>query len=314
MAHLDAWHSRPETFDNELDRQLHRWYADAPAVYPRRPYFSPSSANACPRELYVRQRGAKRDITGQPPYQGRWVRLGTAVGDMIQRDLLFMERHYDGCPFRFERTADGRPMFEDFAKVNKRIERGRQAFYLYGTCDGILEYTAPDGGVIRVGLEIKSKQTTAARTSLRTMRSAEESHVAQTVAYSIMYDVDYYVILYVNAAKKSWVIDEDEYAKSPDIRAFGIEISDDDREALLDRLAGVMEAVNTGNPPPLDLDNFTFNSYKTACALDLSDDEMDALRRRVEAIKRSRMPAWRQERYIEAVAEIEKIRKEAAGE
>ena len=237
------------------------------------------------------------------------------MGDLIRRDILFMERHYDGCPFKFEKTADGRPMFEDFAKVNKPVSHNGAGFYLYGTCDGILEYKTggvkEDGSpeVLRVGLEIKSKQTTPARTSLHSMRSAEESHIAQTVAYSIMYNVDYYVILYVNAAKKSWVIAE--YAKSPDVRAFGIEITDEDREALLDRLAGVMEAVNTGNPPPIDLDNFTFNSYKTACALDLSDDEVAALRRRVEAIKRSRMPAWKQERYIEAVAEIERIRREA---
>ena len=51
---LDEWYSQPETWDNELDRTIHEWYANAPQVWPKRPYFSPSSATACPRELYVR--------------------------------------------------------------------------------------------------------------------------------------------------------------------------------------------------------------------------------------------------------------------
>jgi len=64
IAMIDEWHSLPETWDNELDAQIHRWYADVlteKPVYPKKPYFSPSAANACPRELYMKQIGAERD-------------------------------------------------------------------------------------------------------------------------------------------------------------------------------------------------------------------------------------------------------------
>ncbi|MCZ0847993.1 hypothetical protein O0536_25530, partial [Brevibacillus laterosporus] len=59
------------------------------------PYFSPSSADTEKRELYEKFRGAKKDIHPHPPYQGRWTRIGTAIGDVIQRDLLFIEKHYE---------------------------------------------------------------------------------------------------------------------------------------------------------------------------------------------------------------------------
>src|SRR5699024_12539000 len=106
--------------------------------------------------------------------------------------------------FRFLRTKDGKPTFEDFVRVNRKVAIEGVEYYLYGMPDGILEYETDSGDKIRVGLEIKSKQTTPARTSLYSMKEAEESHEAQTVAYSIMYGVDYYVVLYVIAAQNSW--------------------------------------------------------------------------------------------------------------
>src|SRR5690606_19369121 len=158
------------------------------------------------------------------------------------------------------------------------VEHAGETFYLYGAPDGIMTYLTDEGEVIRVGLEIKSKQTTPARTSLHSMRKPEESHVKQAIAYSHMYNVDYYVILYVNAAKQSWELTDDQYEKTPDIRAFAIEITDEDRRALFDRLAEIQRAIRTNNPPKMDIDNFTFNNYKTACAESLSDEEFDELK------------------------------------
>src|SRR5690606_22385329 len=126
---IDEWHSLPETWDNELDAQIHRWYADVlteKPVYPKKPYFSPSAANACPRELYMKQVGAARDEKKRPPHQARWQRLGTAIGDMLQRDILFIEKHFERLtgnrpPFVVERDDKGRPMFEEFAKKNHQV-------------------------------------------------------------------------------------------------------------------------------------------------------------------------------------------------
>ena len=306
---LNEWHSRPETWDNGIDEQIHRWYAAPPKVFPKRPYFSPSAATACSRELYEKGIGSKRDIQGQPPYQKRWTQIGTAIGDMIQRDLLFIEKHMEGAKFRFLRNERGEPMFEDFAKVNVPISlQDGTYFYLYGTPDGIMEYTADDGKKYRVGLEIKSKQTSAARTSLYSMRGPEEKHVAQCRGYSIMFDVDYYIILYVNCAKKAWVMSDDDFEKTPDIRAFGIEITQHDRNELVERLADVQRMINDRKPPMPDLTKWTFNGFKTAIARSLSAEDMQYLKKQVDLAKKSGLSEREKAEYIDALADLEKIR------
>lgn len=315
-AFLDEWHSLPEVFDNTLDAQIHRWYAealDSKPVFPKRPYFSPSSANSCPRELYMKAKGAKRDEQRKQPHQGRWTRIGTAIGDMIQRDILFAEKYFEKLtgnkpPFVFERNEQGQPMFEEFAKVNTEINWRGHSFYLYGTCDGILEYTADDDEKIRVGLEIKSKQTSSAQTSLYSMRNPSPDHVRQCIAYSAMYDVDYYVILYVNASKQGWHIPEEKAKKTPDIRAFGMAITDEHRADLFEKFADVLDALESGTPPALDLDKWTFNNFKTACAESLSDDEYADICEIVRVMRRSNLPEWKKTQYAEALEFIEKVR------
>jgi len=323
--YLDDWHSRPEVYDNELDAQIHRWYADIltdkrRAVWPPRhiPYFSPSSANSDARELYEKVRGAKRERTGQPPHQGRWTTLGTAIGDTAQRSLLFAEKHVEGARFRFERNTQAEPMFEDFAKVSRTITHNGASFALYGTCDGIMLYRSDAGEIIRVGLEIKSKQTTYSQTSEFSQRNGpKEDHVKQTVCYSLMYSenaapVDYYVILYVNASKKAWNMDAAEYAKNPDIAVHCIEITDEMRAAVLDNFADIVKAAETSSPPPLNLGKWTFNNYKRACANGLTVDELAALERQVAAVQRSGMKDYEKRQYAEALAEIHAIRAEGA--
>lgn len=305
---LDRWYSLPEQYDNELDRQIHQWYLTAQQVWPKRPYFSPSSSKACPRELYLKAKRAKKDVNPQPPYQGRWKEIGTAIGDVIQRTVLAMERKLPGCPFRFERNEDGTPLFEDFAKRNTEINHNGQHFYLYGTCDGIMQYVNEDGEIIRVGLEVKSKQSTPAKTSLYSFKEAEEGHRKQCVAYSIMYNVDYYIILYVNTAKKAWVMSDADYEATPDIRAFGFEITDADRAELLDGFAEITKAINADTPPALDLSRWTFNSFKTACALSLSDDEFAVLKAQVKRAQRSGLPDWKKQQYVDAFMFIQEAR------
>ncbi|NHN31163.1 hypothetical protein G9U52_15090 [Paenibacillus sp. S3N08] len=325
-AFLNAWHASNEVYDNPLDAQIHEWYAQAlrgKQLFPPRdaPYFSPSSANSDPRELYEKMRGAKKDVSGRPPYQGRWVRIGTAIGDVIQRDILFAEKHYakaigQAPRFKFERTADGRPMFEDFAKVAAPITHNKRRFYLYGTCDGIMTYRSDDGELIRVGLEVKSKQTTFSQTSEYSQRSGpKEDHVKQCVCYSLMYGnaaepIDYYVILYVNASKKSWQMSDEDFAKSPDIKAHGIAITDGMRTELLDHLAGIVASAEIGNPPALDIGKWTFNNFKSTCAKALTDEEMAVLERQVDAMNRSGLPDFKKRQFAEAFEDITRLRTE----
>lgn len=313
-------------YDDALDAHIHKLYADiltdkSRKVWPPRniPYFSPSAADSDPRGLYEKVRGAKKESRGRQPNQGRQTRIGTSIGDIIQRDILFAEKHYaryagENPPFVFDRNERGEPMFEDFAKMSKIVEHAGRTFALFGTSDGVMRVWIPElGREVRVGLEVKSKQTTYAKTSGYSMRNGpEEGHVKQCVSYSVMYDVDFYVILYVNGARKAWDMTPAEFEKNPDIAAFGLYITDEMREDLLGHFAGILDAADKGEPPATDLGKWRFNDFKRTIALSLSDEEIDALRRKVAAIQRSGLPEWQKRSPAEALADIERIRAEEA--
>ncbi|WP_199021792.1 hypothetical protein [Paenibacillus roseus] len=235
---------------------------------------------------------------------------------MIQRELLFAEKHLPGSRFRFERNERSEPMFEDFAKVNRTIEHNGQTFALFGTCDGIMRYVAESGEIIRIGLEVKSKQTTAATTSEFSQRNGpKEDHVKQTICYSVMYSaadepIDYYVILYVNASKKSWEMTAEEYRKNPDIAVHCIEITDEMRTEVLDRFAGIVKAAAQAETPPLDIMKWTFNGFKVACAAGLSASELADIERQVAAVQRSNLKDFVKRQYADALADIKRLRGE----
>ncbi|MBM7600469.1 hypothetical protein JOC34_002860 [Virgibacillus halotolerans] len=310
---MDEFHSLPEVWDNALDTQIAKWYANAPNVFPKRPYFSPSSANACPKELYYKAKRAPKDVMRKQPHQSRWQKIGTSIGDMIQREILSMERNYEKhvgqpCRFKFERTDKGEPLFEEFAKRNVLVEHNGKSFYLYGTGDGVMQYVADDGEVFRVGLEVKSKQTTAARTSLFSMRKPEESHVKQCVSYAHMYNLDMFVILYVNASKKTWVYAEGDYEKNPDIRAFGVHVTDEDKTELFDRFTEILDSIDEGKPLPLKVDGWLFNPYKTLIAKEMPEEEFGDLKRMNKQMSRSSLPEFKKRNFAEVVDFISEVR------
>ncbi|PHF07231.1 hypothetical protein COF83_31080 [Bacillus toyonensis] len=315
---LDMWHSYSEPYDTPLDVWLHESYAKVLSKggyldYRSLPYFSPSSANSCPRELYEKALRSPRDQAEVKPWQRRWQFIGTNIGDAIQRDILLAERHYEKFTsekprFRIERTKDGFPAFEDFVKTRKVIEHNGQRFSLIGTCDGILEYIDENGVVTRVGLEIKSKQTSYSRTSEYSLREPGADHVKQVTCYSLMYDLDYYIVLYMNASKKAWNMNEEDYAKYPDFRAFGVAITDEMRNEVLDKFASIVAAVKTKQPPKLDIEHWTFNNYKSACAQSLSEEEYEEIKTKVNRVKRSSLSDTKKAPYIGALEFIDKVR------
>lgn len=321
IALLDDWFSLPETWDNELDKQIARWYSNPPQVWPKRPYFSPSSLGSCPRELYIKAKyGNKaKDQFRKPPHQGRWQKLGTLGGDLVQREILAIKRNYErltgNAPrFRFLHNEDGTPMFEDFAKTNKLVEQDGERFYLYGAPDGVMEYVTDDGEPIRVGLEVKSKQGTPARTSLYSMKQPDSAHARQIVAYSEMFDCDYYVILYVNYAKQGWNMTDEQYAKTPDIRAFCAHITEEHKREVFSKAVEVTRAVRENKPPKLDIDGWAFNNFKQACAKDLSDEEFEEIQQIAKRAEHSSMPARKIADYVRAAEQIKELREGRACE
>lgn len=316
---LNTFHTFEQPYDDPMDAQLHRQYADKLAQrtffdFKTQPHFSPSSANSCERELYLKVLKEKRDTRTLPPHQRRWTSIGTGIGDTIQREVLLAERHYRKFTgktphFTFDRTDNGEPMFEDFAKTMKVITHNGKRFSLFGTCDGIMLYKDVETGeLLRVGLEIKSKQTTYAQTSYNSMKEAKEDHVKQAVCYSIMYDVDFYIILYVNASHKGWAMSTEDQAKYPDIRAFGVYVTNEMKNEVLDKFARIIGCVEDGKPPQMDLGKWTFNNFKTATATSLTQMEVEVLELQLDRIMKSRMPDWKKRLFQQALTEIKEIR------
>ena len=140
------------------------------------------------------------------------------------------------------------------------------------------------------------------------MKEAEPKHAKQTVAYAEMFDCVYYVILNVNAAKQGWNMTDEQYAKTPDIRAFCQRITPEMKAEVFEQPAYVTRSVRESVAPPLDLDRWTFNNFKTACALDLSDDEYDEIKTQVSAVMKSSLPDRVKRDYSNAFEFITKTR------
>ena len=301
---LDEWHSRPQMIDQELESYIHSIYVDPPQIEKPKLFFSPSATGACPRSLYEQQRGAARDEQLEQPHKKRWTQIGTAIGDMIQKDLLLIEKHVPGARFRFDRTAAGFPFFEEFATTCKTVDLEGVQFAVCGSPDGVMVYTDHDGKEYRIGLEIKSKQTTPARTSKTSLKEAEAKHIAQVRTYAHLYDVDHYLIIYVNAAHKAWNMSPEDYEKTPDIRVFGIDCSEEKRLISLRKMAAVQKAVNEGQPPLPHLDKWTFNNFKTAIARSITDAELDALESQVVAVEAGTAKEWIKRDYRNSLEEL----------
>ncbi|SHE67396.1 hypothetical protein SAMN05444392_102324 [Seinonella peptonophila] len=289
LSMINNFHSQKQPYDLDLEAYIHKIKYEAILNPPSKGlkkrgvhYFHPSSASSCLRELYHMAKGDKRDEDSIQPHQKRWQKLGGMFGDLIQHDLLAIHKHYQKMTgndpafkptYTTMETKSGEmlkvPMWEEFAKtygIYSGVPIGGQP-------DGIIQYK--DGS--RIGLEIKSKQTSSARTSQFSMRGPDPDHVKQVVAYSILYGVDEFLLLYGNLSKKSWEMSADEQLKYPDLRCFYYRIMDEDRTDLLERFESVMEMVKNETPPKLDVSKWTFNNYKNVIARSITPDEIDEL-------------------------------------
>ena len=317
IKHLNNFHEKCIKPDNKIKAQLFRdyifaWETEEAPNFGSNHFFRASSTGADAREHYHRLKRHKQDFAKRQLAQTtRWQNLGTAIGDMIQFDLLMAEKHSKGR-FQFERIIKevgngfGRslPHFEEFSTKTVRFNHRGKDFLIHGSTDGILHYTTTDGRIIRVGLEIKSKQGSYSKTSYHSMKHPDYKHKKQTVSYSLMFDVDYWIILYVNASKKAWNPTEEDLMKCPDIRAFGHYVTKEMKEDVLDRFASICDSVDNNNPPKLELENWTFNGYKQACAESLTNAEIVELIDYLEDDKVLQYPNWLQASMRNALEDI----------
>jgi hypothetical protein len=311
-----------EIYDDTLQVQFLQQQIDiiqTPIIkYPPRnvPYFSPSSANSCKRELYVKAIGQKRDQQERLPFQTRWQLMGTAFGSVMQYQLLLIEKWYPQLfgtesPFYFERNEKNQPKFEDFAKRLTTHHHRNHDILLFGAPDGILIHRATG---TRVLLECKTKQTTYGATGNFKMKEPSQDHARQTICYSLQHTangeapLNDVIVLYGNLSKKSWNMSREEMEKHPDLRAFDVHITASDRLNVLDTFADVLDAVATKTPPALELDKFLFNNFKTECALSLSNEEWKDISKKVSEVQKSDLPNSVKTSYLSAWEYISEVR------
>jgi hypothetical protein len=104
---------------------------------------------------------------------------------------------------------------------------------------------------------------------------------------------------------------DEEHEKAPDFRVFGVEITDEMKEKILDKFANVTRCVAEGVKPALDLESFRFNNFKRSCAESLDTEELAEIQSQVERMQRSSLPDWKKRGYVEALEFIENVRGEA---
>jgi len=292
-----------------------------PKVDKELPVFRPSGIGGCPREHYMRLSKAISDNDLKDsktknliePYKARWQRLGTKSGDYFQYDILHAEKVIEDNKFLFEKVEKETPLgetykaphFEQFSSTHKVIEHNGKKFVLSGSTDGIMIYTNEFGEEIRVGLEIKSKQTTSSKTSRYSMKKIDDKHLQQIIGYSILFEVDYWVVVYLNASKKSWNMTDEEYYKNPDFRVFGKYISEDMRNDVKEKLSNIVKSLHDENPLPLQLDNWNFNEYKQSCAESVTKDELEEL---LESRDNFIGESWKKKAVEQALDEIMDIK------
>ncbi|MCW2279251.1 PD-(D/E)XK nuclease family protein [Heliophilum fasciatum] len=264
LDHFDAIHS----IDVDLDIEIERYFLqnELNGLDPNRrdvhfqpgvSIFSPSSAYKCERELYYKAIRLPKSMEDRFPYQRRWARNGTAVHTAVQRDLLYAEKYLTHPRFKVRRLSDGSPAWERNVRQVRLID-SNVPFQIFGMMDGILTYW--DGSSI--GLEFKTKSTTIATVGTYCMKDAQEDHKLQCIAYSLLFDLDEFLIVYESLAKDSWT--KGANAK-PDMRAFYLHVTDDDRSQLIDKFARIASMVKARKIPPADSTKCIFCPYKPSC-------------------------------------------------
>jgi len=222
--------------------------------------FSPSSADDCERSLAFKFLKADEDEVEFEPYQKRWVRNGSAVHEAIQSDLLYIEKFLKDAPFEVLRTREGKPAWERNTRTVKQFEHNGERFQIYGMVDGMLWYKP---GEKRIGFDFKTKSTTIAAIGDYKMKAPQEGHVLQMVAYSLLFDVDEYIICYESLAKDNWTKGKEARA---DLRVFHIIITQEMKDALLDKFARIVKEQREGILSQPNFDKCLFCKFKEVCA------------------------------------------------
>lgn len=262
MEQLQAFHSIdrvPDSMELEeilLAQKAHdvKLIGSRPTYPTGLPKFNPSGASKCEYELYHIANKMPVPRLELYPYHRRWLRNSTLAHEGTQRDLLYMGKVLDNPRFTVVMQDDGLPCWERNMHDCKEYKHNGTSFLLSGMMDGKLLDNETGK---TVGFEYKTKNFSVASVGNYKLKDIQEGHKLQAICYSIMFFGDYLedrtdtvLFLYESVAKDAWNKGAD--ARS-DVRTFQVEITLEDRIAVMDKFARVATMTE---PPEHDCDNF----------------------------------------------------------
>jgi hypothetical protein len=277
LEQLNAFYASPASgfHDNRIARSF---YEQKLRYLKWNPYpndglvtFGASGTDKCDLEVFFRNQQVKAPKSDDLPFRGRQRRIGSAVIEYLQLDMIHMPKVLgDKAKFVIANVqvtgGEKEYAFEDAAQMRKVFEYNGVKFAITAKPDGILSYRGEEKSKALL-FEYKTKAT-----GIRSMNSKldfkgpDEGHLRQVTAESLIFGIREGIILYESTQKPDWF--GDEYKSSvtkgqktwadgkplADIRPFYFNITDDMQEKLLADLAKQARMVYEGEQPKVTVD------------------------------------------------------------
>jgi hypothetical protein len=269
---LDAYYASPASgfHDNRIARSF---YEQKLRYLKWNPYpndglvtFGASGTDKCDLEVFFRNQKVKAPKSDDLPFRGRQRRIGSAVIEYLQLDMLHMPKVLgDKAKFKIHQFANNEFAFEDAAQRREIFEYDGVKFAITAKPDGILDYNNdPFDPLI---FEYKTKATgIRAMNSKLDFKGPDDGHLRQVTAESLVFGIREGIILYESTQKPDWFGDEDKTSVTKgqktwvdgkpiaDIRPFYFNITDEMQEKLLADLAKQARLVYEGKQPKVTVD------------------------------------------------------------
>lgn len=325
-AQMDAYYSSPQTsfYDDKL---LRRFYEQKLRHLGFKPYpsdglvtFGASGTNLCDRQLVFKNAKVKTAKSDDIPFRGRQRRIGNAVVDYLQLDIVHMQKRIgDAAKFTIPTNDAGDWTFEDAAQLRTVFEHNVSGvkFAITAKPDGLMRYA--DGSDVILEFKTKASGLRAMNSKLD-YKGAQDDHIRQVTAESLVFGIREALIVYESTHKPSWNDDTENTAvtkgqktwenRAPrkDIRAFYVYVTDEMQEALLADLARQAALVYDGEIPdvtPEMTDSCAFCAFRDHCHATIGDENLSQLRRIESAMAASQMAGKAEHRRLqEYLAEV----------
>lgn len=301
IEQMDAFYASPKSsfYDAKIER---RFLEQKLAHLGFTPYpkdgvmtFGASGTNKCDREVVFKYGKVKPEKSEDEAFRGRQRRIGNSVVDFVQLDIAHHPKILgDKAKFRYVETKSGEYAMEDAAQVRRVFEVPHPEtgelikFAITAKPDGIFDYDGQNG-TERIIFEYKTKASgLLAMNGKLDWKGAQEEHRRQVVAESLVFGINHALIVYESTEKPAWFSDEDKKyvpktrktwadgRPKPDLRAFYVEITKSEQDALLTDLAKQAALVYAEEVPEIHVDMTSkcgFCNFRDHCKSLLSDEE-----------------------------------------